>query len=341
MAMIARQRPAAADVLSRPQGVAMSQTSRQEKLMQATRGVKGWIIVAGLASLSLGAPARAGTLTVNCPGDSLQAAVELAVAGDTIQVTGTCTESVLIRNEQVRIALDGQNVATISPTSGHAAFTVRGKGITIRNFTITGGPGAGIWVNRGSNAVITQNHIYAMGGNGITVNQLSFAVIRNNNIHDNAGDGIAISETSDSRIGFDQNYDTAASPNTIQGNGGRGITVSGSSKARIVGNTITGNVGDGIGVFRNAQADIAGNTLNSNGGSGVSVGFNGGVQLGEDNPSTFFDQPNITTAKNFDYGILCTLGAYVRGHLGNTNQIDGALAQTNLSASCPNSLVTP
>jgi parallel beta-helix repeat protein len=205
--------------------------------------VKGWIIVAGLASLSLGAPARAGTLTVNCPGDSLQAAVELAVAGDTIQVTGTCTESVLIRNEQVRIALDGQSVATISPTSGHAAFTVRGKGITIRNFTITGGPGAGIWVNRGSNAVITQNHIYAMGGNGVTVNQLSFAVIRNNNIHDNAGDGIAISETSDSRIGFDQNYDTAASPNTIQSNGGRGITVSGSSKARIVGNTIAGNTG--------------------------------------------------------------------------------------------------
>mgnify|MGYP003379352031 CR=1 FL=1 len=102
--------------------------------MQATRGVKGWIIVAGLASLSLGAPARAGTLTVNCPGDSLQAAVELAVAGDTIQVTGTCTESVLIRNEQVRIALDGQSVATISPTSGHAAFTVRGKGITSRMF---------------------------------------------------------------------------------------------------------------------------------------------------------------------------------------------------------------
>jgi parallel beta-helix repeat protein len=309
--------------------------------MKRTRGPSGWIVVAGIGTLALGGQVAAGTLTVNCPADSLQAAVEAAVPGDTIQVTGTCTESVLIRNEQMRIALDGQNVATISPTSGYAAFTVRGKGIAIRNFTITGGPGAGIWVNRGSNALIIQNHIHSMGGNGITVNQLSFAVIRNNNIHGNAGDGILISETSDSRIGFDQNYDSAASPNTIQNNGGRGITVSGSSKARIAGNTISGNTGDGIGVFRSAQADIAGNTINTNGGSGVNVGMNGGVQLGEDDPSTFLDQPNVTTANNIGYGINCSLGAYVRGHLGSANQLNGALGQFNAAASCPYSIVTP
>lgn len=309
--------------------------------MKAARALKCWIILAGFGSLALGGQVCAGTLTVNCPVDSLQAAVDLALPGDTIQVTGTCTESVLIRNEQMRIALDGQNVATISPASGYAAFTVRGKGITIRNFTITGGPGAGVWVNRGSNAIINQNHIHGMGGNGITVNQLSFAVIRNNNIHGNAGDGILISETSDSRIGFDQNYDAAASPNTIQNNGGRGITVSGTSKARIVGNTITGNTGDGIGVFRNAQADIAGNTLDSNGGSGINVGMNGGAQLGEDNPSTFLDQPNVTTVNNVGYGVTCSLGAYVRGHLGSSNQINGALGQTSLAASCPYALITP
>ena len=99
--------------------------------MKAARALKCWIILAGFGSLALGGQVCAGTLTVNCPVDSLQAAVDLALPGDTIQVTGTCTESVLIRNEQMRIALDGQNVATISPASGYAAFTVRGKGITI------------------------------------------------------------------------------------------------------------------------------------------------------------------------------------------------------------------
>ncbi|MBL0292229.1 MAG: right-handed parallel beta-helix repeat-containing protein [Betaproteobacteria bacterium] len=167
--------------------------------------------------------------------------------------------------------------------------------ITIRNFTITGGPGGGyLGQSGGSNAVITQNHIYAMGGNRITVNQLSFAVIRNNNIHDNAGMESRSDETSDSRIRFDQNYDTAASPNTIQTAGGPGITVLGVIKARIVGNTITGNVGDGIGssgTLRRTYRAIPSTTTAEAESAWV---FNGGVQLRRGQPSTFFDQPNLS-----------------------------------------------
>lgn len=291
-----------------------------------------------------GGPVVPRTITVTCPGQSLQAAVNAAQLGAVINVTGTCSESVTIPDEKQGLTLDGQNVATLTPPTSNNALTVRGKGILIQNFTITGGLN-GIYVNRGASATINHNNIHNTGANGIIVNQSSFAVIKNNTIQLNPSVGISVSENSTARIGFDFTTDSAASPNTIQNNGGRGISVSLTSHAGIVGNTIANNTGDGIGVFRVSQADIAGNTINNNGtvangGNGINVGQNSGVQLGEDNPSTFFDQPNQTTLNNAGYGINCSLGGYVRGHLGSSNQINGNSGQTTnpWPSTCPQSL---
>lgn len=70
--------------------------------------------------------------TVNCPVDTIQAAVDSAVPGETITVTGSCTGNVLIRNEKQRIAISGSGGATVTAASSSSVvFNVRGKGITI------------------------------------------------------------------------------------------------------------------------------------------------------------------------------------------------------------------
>jgi hypothetical protein len=74
----------------------------------------------------------AATIPVNCSCGSLQAAIDSAVAGDVIQVSGTCNENILIRNEKQRITVDGLGSATINGTNVNSpAVNVRGKGILL------------------------------------------------------------------------------------------------------------------------------------------------------------------------------------------------------------------
>lgn len=69
---------------------------------------------------------------------------------------------------------------------------------------------------------------------------------------------------------------------------------------------------------------------------------NGMVELGDDNPVDFRDFANITTVNNANNGIRCTTGGVVRGHLGSTNQLNGAVSQfgggataDTFSGTCP------
>jgi hypothetical protein len=71
------------------------------------------------------------------------------------------------------------------------------------------------------------------------------------------------------------------------------------------------------------------------------VSMNSMAQLGEDSPASFFDDPNITTVNNVRNGIRCRLGGVVRGHLGSSNQLNGTVAQQDISTNCPNDIVTP
>jgi hypothetical protein len=290
---------------------------------------------------------EAATINVACPGQTVQAAVDSGAAGDIISISGTCNENVLIRNEKQRLTLQNNGAATINGTNAaQPTLNIRGKGILVSGLTITGGRD-GIHVNRGSNAVIQNSTISGAARHGVLVDQLSFAVLTSNTIQNNVnGSGIVVSENSIARIGFNADSDGAASANTIQGNGRGGIVVSRTSSARIVGNNILSNtggidVGHGIQVVRLSQADVASNTINSNTGSAVFTSQNGGVNLGEDNPTTFFDQPNITNSNNTGHGVRCNLGAYANGHLGNTNPLNGTAGSTSIDASCPGALVTP
>ena len=116
-----------------------------------------FLIAALIAGPAVLPSSHAATINVACPGASLQAAVDSGQPGDIIEVTGTCSENVLVRNEKQRLTLDGGGTATINgPSSSSPTLNVRGKGILIQGFTITGGSD-GVDVNRGSNAVINNN----------------------------------------------------------------------------------------------------------------------------------------------------------------------------------------
>ena len=277
----------------------------------------------------LASPAGAGTINVNCPGDSLQAAINAAPVDTAINVSGTCNENILVDNDKIKIYIIGSTPnrgATINgPDPSKHVFDVRGKAILIQNLTITGGR-QGIAVQRGSNAVVLDNLIHFTGNQGISVSQLAYANIRLNTIEDNPSNGISIAEGSTARIGFNNNNDANASPNIIRRNN-RGILVQNSSHATVAGNFINNNTLDGITVTRNSQVDAASNAIDNNGQDGVNVSDNSEANLGEDNPTSFLDDPNTTTVNNTRNGIRCIRGGVVRGHLGATNQLNGNVEQ--------------
>src|SRR5512132_2828980 len=91
------------------------------------------IAIAMAAALS---PVYGATVPVICPTGSLQNAINNAQPGDVIQVSGTCNENILIRNEKQRITIDGGGTATINaPGSASPALNIRGKGVLLQNFT--------------------------------------------------------------------------------------------------------------------------------------------------------------------------------------------------------------
>src|SRR5688572_17778957 len=229
---------------------------------------------------------------VDCDqGQSLTNTLSMLREGNTLRVNGTCRENVVISERFNNVSLDGQGTAVIDPADPTAyTVTVRGRGITIRGFTINGGTEV-VYIQDGGAALIDGNTIQG-GLNGVFVTRSSSAHIVNNTIQSNSEAGILINENSSARIGFLLSEERAASPNTIRFNGTSGITVTRSSNARIVGNTINHNRRDGVSVSRLSVAEISANTINANGGDGIAVSHNSGVHLGRDTGAGIMDLPN-------------------------------------------------
>jgi len=271
---------------------------------------------------------EAATVAVDCDtGGTIGGRLSSLRPGDTLAVGGTCNENVVIPAEVVRITLDGQGKATIQgPGTVSDTIFVRGKEITIKGFTITGGRD-GIHLSgaaAGASAVIDGNTIHSTG-RGIHLDGGSVARIANNKIHNNRGVGINVIENSYARIGFIIPSDAKLGPNAIQNNGGHGIAVARASSAWVVGNMIANNKGSGIVVNRSSQLDVVANTINGNGGDGVSASHNAGVNLrSEGTPRREGPNQTDTVLKNNGVGIRCTIGGYVDGPLGTLIGTKGA-----------------
>ena len=317
-----------------------------------------WSLVVFMVLFNVAPPiVRAETKKRTCgpqPGQQLQHFLDELNPGDTLIVSGTCNENVVIGDGRHNITLDGQQgSATIhGPDPGEPTVNIRGRRITIRGFTITGGR-EGIHTVRGGSAIIDGNTIQNVRTSGIVVHNQSNAIIVNNTIQNNPEDGINVIGGSNAFIGIRSGHDTVASFNTIQNNGRSGVFVRRGSNARIVGNTISGNHRDGIVVSAVSHADISSNTIDDNGTAsaspptaGISVGENSGVNLGRDTGTGILDKPNNTTlAKaNKDFGIRCFINSYANGRLNTGNgpltPLAGTSAPTNglSGGSCVNSL---
>jgi hypothetical protein len=147
-------------------------------------------------------------------------------------------------------------------------ITIRGRGITITGFTITGGRN-GVGVLMGGAATIQGNRIQETAENGINVAQHSYARIVGNTIQLNPDAGIRVLENSSARIGFLALEDSAPNGNVIRQNGALGgVLVQRSASASLVGNTIGENAGPGVSVSDGSHADRRATTLTEMGPTG-------------------------------------------------------------------------
>lgn len=319
------------------------------------RAIKGLVILAVLWLLPTAG--RAATITVDCSSASLQAAIEKARPGDALLVSGTCKENLIIYEEAARITLDGQGKAMISgPDGGKPTIAVRGRGITIKGFTVSGGSsgivvayggqavidgntvqgaGWGILLIHSSSAEITDNTVQNNRNAGIGLGETSSARIRNNTVRNNRLHGIVITTTSAVWVGVSGFSDQAPSPNIIENNEQNGILVTLSSSARIVGNTIRNNKQNGIAVARTSSAFISSNTIDANAGNGINVTDNAQVSFASGLGTKIFRAPNSTGSNNGGVGIRCAGNSSVDGQLGSLNGSKGA---KNIDPSCVVSL---
>jgi parallel beta-helix repeat protein len=262
--------------------------------------------------------AHAATLTVDCDaGGTIMGAVAKVQPGDTVLVSGYCKEHVNIAPEIARITLDGQKKTTVhhpgKAASPHAVY-IRGKEITIKGFTVTGGLD-GIHLSGPASTVIDGNVVVKNSGRGIHIDKGSIARILNTTVEESGGIGIDITGASYAYIGVFIPRVPALAPNLVRNNAGPGINIERTSGAWIVGNTISTNKGHGIAVHRNAQADVIANTINSNGGDAIAVSFGSGVNFVSEPRN---DGPNQTTSgqNNGGVAIRCSAGGYVDGPMG-------------------------
>jgi parallel beta-helix repeat protein len=275
--------------------------------------------------------AAAANVTIDCDaGAKIREALIRLKPSDTLLVTGTCKENVVVPAEILRVTLDGQGKAMIDAQPATAAIAITGREVTIKRFTIRGGRN-GINVLRGASAMIDGNSIQQTGaagqpgsGLGINVAQHSFAAIVNNTIQNNPRAGILVHESSSARIGFADVASTGHG-NTIQHNGREAILLQRGSTARIVGNTIRGNRGDGIAVEQASHAEIANNLIEENGSNGITVTEHSGVHLEiKATGGAGVTVPNRTAVPNAGWGIQCSVGGYVVGNIGSLIGAKGA-----------------
>ena len=227
------------------------------------------------------------------PGQSLQQFLNELNPGDTLIVSGTCNENVLIHEGFGNITVDGQGTAVIngSANPNAATVTIRGRGITLKGFTIIGGR-HGVQIHRSGTATVDRNTIMSAANHGVGVLDNGTARIVDNVIEGNGANGICVCEHSVADIGFRGDFATAGSPNIVRNNGNSGIVVADASYAEIESNQILGNANAGISVDNSSSAKIGaqsgvagtfanGNTIQQNGNRGIVVARSSSARIVE------------------------------------------------------------
>jgi len=247
----------------------------------SARVLQGLVFCAMLvASVLLAASsASAANLIVICPGGgpgaypSITAALNAITnnAGpNSIAVSGTCTENILIRNQNdLSIYNATGNTAVIANAANPAQITVQLFGshlVTFFGLTIQGGSPTGLFVNQGSDLSMVNSVIEKNVGSGATVLiksnlNLNSCVIRNND-----GFGILVGDSS---------VVVVMTPIQILNNNGPGAAAFSNGYIKFQGtggHIIEGNAGGGIEADSDGhvflQSDLP-TVIRNNGGGGL------------------------------------------------------------------------
>ena len=228
------------------------------------------------------------TLEVDCDaGESIQASVDSAGEGDTINVSGTCTEIVTITTDGITIIGQGESATLMG------GFIVDGaQRAVIDNLTIDGSTSTGRvdGVRAQFNAHVTvrnctiQNHTRI----GVRIVEASSALIEGNmitvNEADGADSGVAVSRGSFAILrGTTENPTQTITSDLASGSFGNSLGVFNDSNARLNGGNLivgTGNA-TAIGVFNDASLRLSNglNTVLGTGGRAIDAGRNSLVSL--------------------------------------------------------------
>jgi hypothetical protein len=270
--------------------------------------------------------AQGATVNVNCDkGEKIQAALAtLDPRGpNTVDVSGTCREYVLIQSFD-RLTLLASPSATINgPSTGanDVIDVLDSQRVTIQGFQLNGGNVA-LFCGRNSTCALVENTIQGTGFAAVGVYESSRLTSSNDLIQNNSFDGVLVQ--------FDSYFETDGGT-VIENNLADGVAVLLNSSARIIGAKITGNAGNGVRVDQNSAARIgfvAGSTPNvisGNGGNGVYVGDLSFVRFTPENSITNnTTQPDVACYQQFS----ATRGALVNIGGGTTNCSETAPAKS-------------
>jgi hypothetical protein len=319
--------------------------------------------------------ARAADTTVGCPGGTPGAftSVNAAIASlpatgpNTIAISGTCTENVIVANVN-SLTLFGNPTATLQPASanGRPLTIVIARGISINNLVLTGG--RGVFVN--DNSDVTFDTVTIQNSTGIGLTSIdSLAHIINSSVSNNTRSGISIgggtfyldsgvNVTNNGRVGvsaltahliLNGGDGTPGTANVISHNAGVGVAVANSAEADIGGdNQITSNGGAfGFEVLHTSSVIMSDGTISGNTGIGVHCGETshcewsgatqingnggGGIEI-TDHSDAYLDG-GITISGNTGIGVLVDLSSVLNSLGGNTisNNTGDALVLNTLS----------
>ena len=191
------------------------------------------------------------------PGHSIQAAVDAARSGDTIDIRpGTYHESVLIK--KARLTLRGAKAGTVlmPPATGAKAANACAKagngicvqgtskhpvdGVRIRSLTVSGFKKNGVWASWTDGLSVRQVTARSNGIWGIAQERSTRADIRDNTARSNGDAGIFVANTVDEEGGATDTRGTKVQGNTLTDNR-IGLTARRVRNLSIHNNTLTGN----------------------------------------------------------------------------------------------------
>lgn len=230
-----------------------------------------------------------------------------ASGGDTIEVSGTCVENVVINIPGLSlVAQPGAQIIAADPNS--PVIVVQAPRVRVDGFTMSG------------------------GFIGIQARNAGSAVVTGNVIEKNRREGINIVGSSTAQI----------TGNTIQMNGfeatrGHGIFVGQSSNANIAGNVIDGNGDVGVRVADASAARLSDNDITNNRSSGIDVTLNSSVRLSDPSTGTISNRisgngTGVPSVRGF--GWLCRINSSIWPFQNQDFGAGNAPANTSIESGC-------